>query len=361
MGQDLSCREFTELDSGLLSDFLGSVDEAQEEVEFCLDKLRHSPEDNAALNQLFRIVHSVKGNCRMVFLDSIVPVVHVLEEILEHLRQRKFVFSEPLGAFILEIQEITRSMIREAAERGCIDCDRRDNVVQVVNEVSHRLLARKPVDFAAVSVRLAEGSAQAAVVGLGELPHDMQIMKEYAMALDNFSSFRRGRAQQIWQLCNRLNQELGHPVDSMQLEAAVYMHDFGMNFISPTIVQKEAILEKDELRQIQQHVFFGARLLQRFGGWDEAALMVLQHHEHVNGGGYPYRLSGAQICVGAKMLAIADAFFALTNERSDRTYKKTLFGAVREINTNIGTQFDSEAVEAFNEVVRANYLNATSN
>lgn len=355
----IHCSEFIELDTGLLADFLASLDEAQEEIVVALSEIKKSNQDAKAINQLFRSVHSVKGNCRMVFLDAIVPVVHVIEEILDDARKQQIRFSVELADFVQESMDLSRILIREVAERGVIDAQRRDDMVALITGIRGKLLSGAKVDFAKAIAQLNQTDGEE-FVGLGELPSDLQLMKDYAHALDGLSNSRRGRSAQTLTLCKQLNESIGLLVDPTQLEAAVYMHDFGMSLVNPHILQKEASLEKDELRSVQHHVFFGARFLQRLGGWDEAALMVLQHHERMDGTGYPFRVQGKHICIGARLLAVADTFISLTNERSDRTYKKTLFGAVREVNANAGAQFDQELVERFNEVIRAFYLSSAT-
>ena len=245
------------------------------------------------------------------------------------------------------------------AERGVIDAERRDDMVELITGIRTKLLGGAKIDFSKAIDQLNQTDGEE-FVGLGELPSDIQLMKDYANALDGLSNSRRGRSLQTLTLCKQLNESIGLLVDPIQLEAAVYMHDFGMSLVSPNILQKEASLEKDELRSVQHHVFFGSRFLQRIGGWDDAALMVLQHHERMDGTGYPFRVQGKHICIGARLLAVADTFISLTNERSDRTYKKTLFGAVREVNANAGAQFDHELVERFNDVIRAFYLSSAT-
>jgi HD-GYP domain-containing protein (c-di-GMP phosphodiesterase class II) len=99
-------------------------------------------------------------------------------------------------------------------------------------------------------------------------------------------------------------------------------------------------------------VVIGSQLLLRFGGWDDAARMILDHHERFDGSGYPNGIKGEEIHVGARMIAIVDAFCSMTTERSDRNYKKGLLSAISEINANTETQFDPQLVSVFNDVVR---------
>ncbi|WP_394392914.1 HD-GYP domain-containing protein [Shewanella woodyi] len=84
----------------------------------------------------------------------------------------------------------------------------------------------------------------------------------------------------------------------------------------------------------------------------EAAQIVLQHHEQVDGAGYPNHLTGDKICDGAKIIAIADTFDARSHERAHHTLlKRPLVRTMNEINNFSGTQFDPYWVEIFNQVV----------
>ena len=154
------------------------------------------------------------------------------------------------------------------------------------------------------------------------------------------------------QLAQTLNEAMGFPLDAQQLQAASWMHDVGMGFIPHSIFNKEGLLSKEELRKIQEHVVTSSQLLLRFGGWNEAARMVLDHHERFDGSGYPNGLSGDEIHLGGRMLSIIDTFCSITNERSDRSYTKSLLSAISEINANSESQFDPKVVDVFNDVVR---------
>ena len=88
--------------------------------------------------------------------------------------------------------------------------------------------------------------------------------------------------------------------------------------------------------------------------------MVLAHHERFDGTGYPNGVVGHAIHPGGQMLSIVDTFCSITNERSDRTFKKSLLSAISEINANIETQFDPDMVHVFNEVVRRIMMGTTN-
>jgi HD-GYP domain-containing protein (c-di-GMP phosphodiesterase class II) len=97
-------------------------------------------------------------------------------------------------------------------------------------------------------------------------------------------------------------------------------------------------------------------ILHKMGGWEEAAEIVLQHHEHCNGGGYPKGLEENEICAGAKILAIADTFDACRYARAYRTeLKRPLIRAILEINRQADVQFSRQWVDTFNLVAKNNF------
>ena len=99
------------------------------------------------------------------------------------------------------------------------------------------------------------------------------------------------------------------------------------------------------------HPGFAAGLLLRMPGWEPAAEMVAQHHEMPDGAGYPKGLPGAQICDGAKILAIVDAFEAVMLKHINRGKNRSVLRAIAEINA-CDNQFSPEWIEPFNRVIR---------
>jgi two-component system, response regulator RpfG len=104
---------------------------------------------------------------------------------------------------------------------------------------------------------------------------------------------------------------------------------------------------------------FESQLLLRFGGWDDAAQMVFEHHEHFDSLGYPNAISGQKIHSGGRIFSIVDTFCSIITEHSDRCVKKTLLSAISEINANSETQFDPGMGQVFHHVVRRMMMKST--
>ena len=115
------------------------------------------------------------------------------------------------------------------------------------------------------------------------------------------------------------------------------------------MLRKEGRLEDDELAQIQEHPKVGARLIRRIGTLRDAIPYVLYHHERWDGTGYPSGKAGKEIPIEARVLAVADAFDAMT---SDRPYRRALTHdeALAEVERCSGTQFDPEIARIFLEL-----------
>jgi HD-GYP domain-containing protein (c-di-GMP phosphodiesterase class II) len=105
-------------------------------------------------------------------------------------------------------------------------------------------------------------------------------------------------------------------------------------------------LTVEEYECIKKHSEFGWMVLRNIEGFEEAGLMLLHHHERMDGRGYPGELSGSKIPLGARIIAVADTFDALTTDRPYRT-ARSIEAALDEIKRCSGSQFDPEVVQAF--------------
>ena len=130
------------------------------------------------------------------------------------------------------------------------------------------------------------------------------------------------------------------------LAAGARLHDIGKVMISETILRKRGPLSPQELAEIRTHPSAGARLIRPVDTAAEALPYVLYHHERWDGSGYPTRRPGPDVPEGARLLAVVDAFDAMT---STRPYRRALptFHALAEIERYAGSQFDPELAHAF--------------
>jgi hypothetical protein len=135
------------------------------------------------------------------------------------------------------------------------------------------------------------------------------------------------------------------------LLAAARIHDLGKVGIPDASLLKQGPLDPDERRQMETHPVIGAQLLKPLSMYQEGLALVRHHHERWDGRGYPDGLSGEQIPFGARVLAVADSFDAMT---SDRPYRRafSIERALAEIEAGRGTQFDPAIADVFVRLMR---------
>jgi PAS domain S-box-containing protein/putative nucleotidyltransferase with HDIG domain len=129
------------------------------------------------------------------------------------------------------------------------------------------------------------------------------------------------------------------------LTMAAFVHDIGKILVPSDILSKPGKLTKPEFDMLKDHTRVGYEILKTIEFPWPIAKIVLQHHERMNGSGYPGGLSGDQIIIEARILAVADVVEAMS---SHRPYRPALGidKALEEINLNRGTLYDSEVVDA---------------
>ena len=131
-----------------------------------------------------------------------------------------------------------------------------------------------------------------------------------------------------------------------RIRVAALLHDVGKVAVPPEILDKPAALTSAEWRTVVQHPRIGQVILEQAAALREAVPIILHHHERYSGHGYPFGLRGSDIPLGARIVAIADAYDAMTH---DRPYKRAIShgAAIEELRRHAGTQFDPELVTLF--------------
>jgi len=168
-------------------------------------------------------------------------------------------------------------------------------------------------------------------------------------------------ATELRALSSEIGRRLGlSPARLYVLEQASMLHDIGTLHISNSIFNKEEKLTESEWVEIKKHVEIGEMIIGLIATNEKEELhdlknIVAQHHEWVNGEGYPRGLKGDEILLEAKILAATDAYSAMTNRRPYRdAMSKT--EALAELNRNVGQQFDSRVVEVLTDLEKNNEL-----
>jgi HD-GYP domain-containing protein (c-di-GMP phosphodiesterase class II) len=152
-------------------------------------------------------------------------------------------------------------------------------------------------------------------------------------------------------LAEETGRELGLPEDEIKaLHWAANLHDIGKIGIPDEILNKAGPLSQVEWAVMQRHPIIGARIIAPVKKLSNVAPIIRAHHERFDGAGYPYGLKGADIPLGARIVSVADAYTAMTDER---VYRKAMSHAeaVAELQRYAGTQFDPDVVEAFLRVL----------
>ena len=146
--------------------------------------------------------------------------------------------------------------------------------------------------------------------------------------------------------------QMGLPADAIEaLGIAGILHDLGKMFVEEDILKKPAVLTELEFGKVKSHSHWGYTLLSRDTRLQEGVVTaVLQHHERIDGLGYPLGLVGSEIHLYAKIVAVADAFDAITCKRPYNTVRNPI-DAYGIIKCNANTQFDSEVVATFGAVL----------
>ncbi len=161
-------------------------------------------------------------------------------------------------------------------------------------------------------------------------------------------------SQRVSKLCESMGEALGLSIYKIkELKTVGLLHDIGKIAIGEHILSKPGKLTEEEFNEIKRHPEIGYRILSTVNEMSEMADYVLAHHERWDGKGYPKGLKMDEIPLESRIIAIVDAYDAMTGERSYRKPMKAS-DAVKELRLNAGTQFDSSLVKLFIDNVIGN-------
>lgn len=173
-----------------------------------------------------------------------------------------------------------------------------------------------------------------------------------AAAIDAKDSYTRGHSERVASYAVAIASEFGlSEQDKTSVETAALLHDIGKIGVPDHILDKPAKLTDKEYMVVKMHPYTGAQIIQPIEMLSDVLPLVLAHHERYDGTGYIEGAEGEQIPIGARIIAVADAFEAMTSERPHRS-AFSITKAVAELKEKSGTQFDPEVVKAFLKVLK---------
>jgi len=340
-----------------LQELIDSLHEHLPIVERDIAGLHAAPADRDLIGSLFRALHTIKGDAAFCRVDLAVSIVHPLESILERVRRDELPFTAATAEVIqLTVDRLDEALIRLARGGGLADLKLPTLVAGLeqlalaapqdfahsVNQIIEDVAGRRPRAVMAAPTQDSESATT---------EEDLRFFLALASQLESRSPQFKGRTRRLLRLASETNRLARTPIDPVQLEAAVYMHDVGMMFLPESAWLKASVLTAAEKTVLRRHPVLAAGLLRRMTGWEGAAEMVAQHHEMPDGKGYPAALTAARICPGASLLAIVDAFESMTLKHGNRGRNRSLLRAIAEINA-CDRQFAPEWIEPFNQVLR---------
>ncbi|MBI3307510.1 MAG: diguanylate cyclase [Candidatus Omnitrophica bacterium] len=177
--------------------------------------------------------------------------------------------------------------------------------------------------------------------------------KAMILALESKDRFTAGHAASCAKYSMQVAEIMGMTLDEAEVvEHAALLHDVGKICIPDSILLKQGKLTFSEYELMKQHPYMGYKILKPIKFLQEEAVLVLHHHEWFNGEGYPCRLKGNEIPLGARIIAVIDSYDTI--RIAGGRYKKTMTieDAVNELIVCSGTQFDPEVVKAFIGVLK---------
>ncbi len=180
---------------------------------------------------------------------------------------------------------------------------------------------------------------------------EFQDMMALAQSVEEKDEATEGHCSRIERLALQIGDRLGLSGDRLiALSYAAYLHDVGKVKVPDEILNKPGPLTDVEWDEMRRHPDYGAEMLREKEFLTDAAKIVRAHHERYDGTGYPRGLKGEEIPIEARIIAVVDAYDAMT---SDRPYRKALTKeqAIEELKKNAGTQFDPRVVTAFLAVI----------
>ncbi len=364
------------LDASAIVGFFQQFSNIYQQIEQSLLMLEIDPADAEEISALMNSMDDIGHSLQKIEFNELARLTQSLNLLLQSISQAKLPFETVISDIILLAVNDIKSILEKIIDgtEHCVMLGRLPKVCEALEligktDFSHReqlirdtLLLLDPSTeilihddnednyLADLFNNSAPDSMELASYGVEET-NDFIFFRGLSEPLETRAKYWQGRSERMLRLALKMNDLADRPVDPNQLSAAVYIHDAGMALLPASIINATGELTPDQQIQVEQHPEVGYELLRYMKDWGEAAQIVLQHHERMDGKGYPDQLKENEICDGAKILAIADAVDARTHERAHVSLmKRPLLRAAMEISKQADSQFSAYWVDIFRQV-----------
>ena len=231
-----------------------------------------------------------------------------------------------------------------------------DDVVAGLDAGADDFLA-KPFHESELLARLR--SARRLALVMAEMEAAQGVIAALANAVEAKDSQTEDHCQRLAGLTHRLATDIG--LEGARLRGVVFgalLHDIGKIGVSDSILRKPGRLTEDEWVEMRRHPIIGEQICRPLASSREFAPIVRHHHERWDGLGYPDRLRGDDIPIGARIVGLVDSFDSMVNDRPYRS-AGSLDGAIDELASEAGHQFDPDLVERFTLIIEREGLEGT--
>jgi hypothetical protein len=352
MDLETICKEFSELDAEVKQEFYSDVKDCVQDINDCAPILT-SEDPQVLINRLFRSIHTIKGNCNMVFLEPYVQCTHIIEEMVQDIRNGVYAYQPAYGRLFIALINAVDEQLAITMAQNEINMETLQQIEAMVNRIRSADDSRRVEEAMRGELALLDGHYSLDLVAVSQFEGeafsifdatDMEFFHYLSECQRAVDPLHQTRMQVQIELARALNQNLLQPEDDQQLLAAIYTYEFFR------------VVKGNDVDQIRRRVFSAGSMLARIPGWSRASELVFQSNEKTDGSGFPRGLKGDAIYDAAKILHLVDSFISTALEHRDQGYKKSLFIAVKSINQLADIEYPQHLINQFNQIIKSHYL-----
>ena len=349
-----SSEAFNELEDEVKQEFYEDVKSAIKDINECAAILE-SGADAKVIDRMFRSLHTVKGNCNMVFLENFVNASHKLEDLFSDIRSGEIAYNDIYGQFAVVVVREIEKQLDSLVHSQYVDETVLGHLEQIIEQIEKTDSSQRLATSEKAIIAVQDGHFNLDLVAIDqEHGRAFSFLDATDTEFFEFISDKHTHADpehdQLMSICKtlatKLNDKLGRRVDDDQLNAAIIFLGLSQ-FIS---------MEKNPDDLAIDQIFFASGLLARMSGWGVAAELVLQSAEWHDGTGLPQGLSNESILPASQVIGLAFEFSFIVKRNNQLGYKQSLFTAVKAINAQKETRYKARLIERFNNLIKSEYL-----